>query len=217
MGDEDTTTEAMLIDTFGKIGWKYLPPEQLRREYSDVINEMDLSDALIRINPSIEKNPAYADEVVSKLRLIISGSQGEGIVAANERFMSWLHNEQSLPFGKNGEHVTVKLIDYDNIENNSFVVTHQVMYPLHSKDGGKRFDIVLYVNGLPLVVGECKTPTRQAISWIDGALDIEDYQQSDSASFFAPNAFVFATEGKFYRYGGIGMKTDLWGHGTSTA
>lgn len=211
MGDEDTTTEAMLINVLSESGWKYVPQDELRREYSDVINEMDLSDALVRINPSIEKNPAYADEVISKLRLIISGSQGEGIVAANERFMSWLHNEQSLPFGKNGEHVTVKLIDYDNPENNSFVVTHQVMYPLHSKDGGKRFDVVLYVNGIPLVVGECKTPTRPAVSWIDGALDIEDYEQSDSASFFTPNAFVFATEGKLYRYGGIGMKSEMWG------
>ena len=211
MGDEDRTTEAMLINVLNKTGWKYTPPEELKREYSDVINEIDLANALVRINPAIEKNPAYADEVISKLRLIISGSQGEGITAANERFMSWLHNEQSLPIGKNGEHVTVKIIDYDNPENNTFIVTHQLMYPLHSKDGGKRFDLVLYVNGIPLVVGECKTPTRLSVSWVDGAIDIEDYEQSDSASFFTPNAFVFATEGKQFRYGGIGMKSELWG------
>ncbi len=211
MGDEDTTTEAMLLDVFKSIGWKYIPQDELKREYSDVLNEQDLVDALIKINPSIERNPAYADEVISKLRLIISGSQGEGIVAANERFMSWMHNEQSMPIGKNGEHVTVKLIDYDNVSNNSFVVTHQVMYPLHSKDGGKRFDLVLYINGIPVSVGECKTPTRPSISWVDGALDIEDYQQSDAASFFTPNAIVFASEGKQFRYGGIGMKSELWG------
>jgi len=211
MGDEDTTTEAMLLDVFKSIGWKYIPQDELKREYSDVLNEQDLVDALIKINPSIERNPAYADEVISKLRLIISGSQGEGIVAANERFMSWMHNEQSMPIGKNGEHVTVKLIDYDNVSNNSFVVTHQVMYPLHSKDGGKRFDLVLYINGIPVSVGECKTPTRPSISWVDGALDIEDYQQSDAASFFTSNAIVFASEGKQFRYGGIGMKSELWG------
>ena len=197
MGDEDRTTEAMIIDAMKGLGWEYIPQDRLGRDYSDVINETDLTETLIRINPSIEKNPAYADEVISKLRMIVSGSQGEGIVAANERIMSWLHNEQSMPFGKNGEHVTVKIIDYDNIDNNHFVITHQVMYPLHSKDGGKRFDIVLYVNGLPLVIGECKTPTRPSVSWIDGALDIEDYERSDSASFFTTNAFVFATEGKF--------------------
>lgn len=211
MGDEDRTTEAMIIDAMKGLGWEYIPQDRLGRDYSDVINETDLTETLIRINPSIEKNPAYADEVISKLRMIVSGSQGEGIVAANERMMSWLHNEQSMPFGKNGEHVTVKLIDYDNIDNNHFVITHQVMYPLHSKDGGKRFDIILYVNGLPLVIGECKTPTRPSVSWIDGALDIEDYERSDSASFFTTNAFVFATEGKFYRYGGIGMKSEMWG------
>ena len=213
MGDEDTTTEAMLIDALQNIGWTYVKPDELQshREYSDVLNETDLVNSLMKLNPSIERNPQYADEVVSKLRAIISSSNGEGLVVANERFVSWMLNEQSMPFGKNGEHVTVRLIDYDNPENNQFIVSHQVMFPLHSKDGGKRFDIVLYINGMPVVVGECKTPTRPSISWVDGALDIEDYERSDAASFFTPNVLNFATEGKFFRYGAIGMKAEMWG------
>jgi len=213
MGDEDTTTEAMLIDALQNIGWTYVKPDELQshREYSDVLNETDLVNSLIKLNLSIERNPQYVDEVVSKLRAIISSSNGEGLVVANERFVSWMLNEQSMPFGKNGEHVTVRLIDYDNPENNQFIVSHQVMFPLHSKDGGKRFDIVLYINGMPVVVGECKTPTRPSISWVDGALDIEDYERSDAASFFTPNVLNFATEGKFFRYGAIGMKAEMWG------
>ena len=213
MGDEDTTTEAMLIDALQNIGWTYVKPDELQshREYSDVLNETDLVNSLMKLNPSIERNPQYADEVVSKLRAIISSSYSGGLVVANERFVSWMLNEQSMPFGKNGEHVTVRLIDYDNPENNQFIVSHQVMFPLHSKDGGKRFDIVLYINGMPVVVGECKTPTRPSISWVDGALDIEDYERSDAASFFTPNVLNFATEGKFFRYGAIGMKAEMWG------
>ncbi|NCB66882.1 MAG: HsdR family type I site-specific deoxyribonuclease, partial [Bacilli bacterium] len=193
--------------------WTYVKPDELQshREYSDVLNETDLVNSLIKLNLSIERNPQYVDEVVSKLRAIISSSNGEGLVVANERFVSWMLNEQSMPFGKNGEHVTVRLIDYDNPENNQFIVSHQVMFPLHSKDGGKRFDIVLYINGMPVVVGECKTPTRPSISWVDGALDIEDYERSDAASFFTPNVLNFATEGKFFRYGAIGMKAEMWG------
>ena len=211
MGDEDRIIEAKLIDTLQHIGWKYVKSDELGREYSDVLNEERVVSALIKLNPSIARNPQYADEVISKLRAIISGSHGEGLVVANERFVSWLHNEQSMPFGKNGEHVTVKLLDYNNPENNEFIVTHQVMFPLHSKDGGKRFDIVLYINGIPVVVGECKTPTRPSISWIDGVLDIEDYERSEAASFFTPNILNFATEGKFFRYGAIGMKAETWG------
>lgn len=213
MGDEDTTTEAMLIDALQNIGWTYVKPDELQshREYSDVLNETDLVNSLIKLNPSIERNPQYADEVVSKLRAIISSSYSGGLVVANERFVSWMLNEQSMPFGKNGEHVTVRLIDYDNPENNQFNVSHQVMFPLHSKDGGKRFDIVLYINGMPVSVGECKTPTRPSISWVDGALDIEDYERSDAASFFTPNVLNFASEGKFFRYGAIGMKAEMWG------
>jgi len=211
MGDEDKTTEAMIIDTLRTIGWNYVKQGELNRCYSDVLNEDDFVAALIKLNPSIERNPQFADEVVSKLRAIVSSSHGEGLVVANERFMSWMRNEQSMPFGKNGEHVTVKLIDYDNPYNNTFTITHQVMFPLHSKDGGKRFDIVLYINGMPIVIGECKTPTRPSISWVDGALDIEDYEKSEAASFFTSNILNFATEGKTFRYGAIGMKAEMWG------
>lgn len=208
MSDENNTTEAMILETLVEAGWKYVPQNELNREYSDVLNEEDFVNSLKRINPGID---SYAEDVVSKIRAIISSSVGEGIIAANERMMSWIHNEQSMPFGKNGEHVTVKLIDYENPENNQFIVTNQVMYPLHSKDGGKRFDIVLYVNGMPFVVGECKTPTRPSISWADGAIDIEDYERSDSSSFFTTNIFNFASEGKFFRYGATGAKSELWG------
>ena len=137
MGDEDTTTEAMLIDALQNIGWTYVKPDELQshREYSDVLNETDLVNSLMKLNPSIERNPQYADEVVSKLRAIISSSYSGGLVVANERFVSWMLNEQSMPFGKNGEHVTVRLIDYDNPENNQFIVSHQVIQQSTKRKG----------------------------------------------------------------------------------
>lgn len=46
------------------------------------------------------------------------------------------------------------------------------------KEGGKRLDIVLLVNGFPFVIGELKTPVRSAITWLDGAQDINEYEQS---------------------------------------
>ena len=57
-----------------------------------------------------------------------------------------------MPFGERGEHTTVRLIDFESLNNNDFVVTSQWVYPV--KEGGRRFDVLLLVNGIPLVIGE---------------------------------------------------------------
>lgn len=76
--------------------------------------------------------------------------------------------DKTLPFGENGDHITINLIDFENIENNHFVVAQQVHYIAATE---VYFDIVLYVNGIPLVVGEVKTATRPSVTWQDGAAD----------------------------------------------
>ncbi|MHB8883223.1 MAG: type I restriction endonuclease subunit R [Thermodesulfovibrionales bacterium] len=95
------------------------------------------------------------------------------------------------------------------IANNKYVVTSQWVYPV--KEGGRRFDIVLLVNGLPLVVGEAKTPVRPAITWVDGASDIHNGYEKSVPQMFVPNVFSFATEGKCFRYGSVRMPLDIWG------
>ena len=72
-----------------------------------------------------------------------------------------------------------------------------------------RFDVVLYVNGLPLVVGEAKTPARPSVSWFDGAADLHNYQNT-AREFFAPNLLVFATEGREFRYASLFLPLEQW-------
>lgn len=69
---------------------------------------------------------------------------------------------------------------------------------------------MLLINGFPVVIGEIKTATREAISWIDGAEDILDYQKS-IPGMFVSNIFNFATEGKRFRYGAVGAGVTHWG------
>src|SRR5439155_17178481 len=73
-----------------------------------------------------------------------------------------------------------------------------------------RFDLVLLVNGIPLIIGEAKTPVRPAISWLDGAMDIHDNYEINAPQMFVPNVFSFATEGKEYRFGSIRMPLENW-------
>lgn len=190
-------------------GWRYIPSDDLPRQPSDVFVEEMLRNALIRLNPEIKAQPDRADEVLYRLRTIPLSVQSSGLVRANEFLTEWLRGEKSMPFGERGEHTPVRLIDFENISNNEFVVTNQWVYPI--KEGGRRFDIVLLVNGLPLVIGEAKTPVRPAVTWVDGANDIHNGYEQSVPQMFVPNVFSFATEGKCFRYGSIRMPLDIWG------
>lgn len=119
--------------------------------------------------------------------------------------------EKTLPFGEDGDHITINLIDFDNIENNHFVVSQQVHFIASTE---AYFDIVLYVNGIPLVVGEVKTATRPAITWQDGAADFmggKKHYWKNVEPFFVPNLLCFASEGKTFAYGAINARVKDWG------
>lgn len=189
--------------------WRFVAAEELPRQHSDVLVESMVRDALIRLNPEIKAQPERADEVLYRLRTIPLSVQSEGLVRANELFAEWLRGEKSMPFGERGEHTPVRLIDFENLSNNDYVVTNQWVYPV--KEGGRRFDIILLVNGIPLVVGEAKTPVRPAVTWVDGASDIHNGYEQSVPQMFVPNVLSFATEGKCYRYGSVRMPIDIWG------
>jgi type I restriction enzyme R subunit len=227
MFNEENTVEQMVLDTLcggvtsGMVaeepanygdeikGWRFLPSEKLSRQHSDVLVDSMVRDALIRLNPEIKAQPDRADEVLYRLRTIPLSVQSEGLVRANELFAEWLRGEKSMPFGEHGEHTPVRLIDFDNLSNNDYVVTTQWVYPV--KEGGRRFDIVMLINGFPMVIGEAKTPVRPAVTWVDGASDIHNGYEQSVPQMFVPNVLSFATEGKCYRYGSVRMPIDIWG------
>lgn len=189
-------------------GWQYNAPDELKRSVSEVLLEDRLIDALKRLNPSIEENPELADEVIYKLRAILLSVGQIGLVRANQAFQKWMCGDESMPFGKNNQHIPINLIDFENIGNNDFVVTNQLrVYARETKIP----DIVLFVNGIPVVVGELKTPIRPSISWLDGAHEIVEVYENSIPQLFVPNILNFATEGKSFGYGGIRTPLQFWG------
>ena len=204
----EQNVEDMIIHTLQSNGWEYMPAAELPRAESDVMVESHLRDALIRFNPCIATNPAHADTVIYKLRALISTVRPHDLVTQNERFKKLIFEENSFPFDKDGRSISIRFFDYDNPENNRFVVTNQWVYP--QALGGKRLDVVLLINGFPVAIGEMKSPVRPAISWMDGAGDILDYEKS-IPEMFVTNIFNFATEGKCFRYGAINAPVTLWG------
>lgn len=168
-----------------------------------------IRDALIHLNPEIAADPDRADEVLYKLRAIVLSVRGDGLIKANEEMTAWLRGERSMPFGTNHEHVSIRLIDFENLENNQYVVTNQ--FVVRSGPAERRADLVLLVNGLPLVVIEAKTPVRQAVSWLDGALQVHDDYERNVPELFVANVFSVASEGKELMYGSIRCPVNLWG------
>lgn len=192
---------------YGEAKWKYIQSELLHREITDVLIEQELLDALQRLNPEIAAQPEYAEEVLRKLRAILFSVGNVGLVRANEEFARYLRGEVNMPFGKNEQHVPVRLIDFENVSNNSFILTNQ--FRIHARET-KIPDVVMFVNGIPLVVGEAKTPVRPAISWLDGAHDINVVYENAVPQLFVPNVFSFATEGKELFIGGVRTPLEFW-------
>lgn len=207
MFSEANAVEEFLLSRMTGLGWTFVHGPRLERTSSDAMLEASVRTALLRLNPEIAAVPDRADEVIYKLRGVILGVAGDGLVRANEEFMAWVRGDRTMPFGPNGEHTTVRLVDFEDPSSNEFVVANQVVCTLGPE---KRFDLVGFINGLPLVIGEAKSPTRPSVSWVDGAAQVHDDYEQNVPRFFVPNVFSFATEGKEYRYGSVRMPIQMW-------
>lgn len=211
--NEENTVEQMLINAAAQRGWIYVEPKFVPRLPDEVLVVEWLLEALLRLNPI---TPEQAEQVIYKLRAAItSGSQSDGLVEANDQFRKLLFEENSYPFGENGDNINIRFFsdgkDKDGKEyRNRCIVTNQWEYPRLSKEGGKRLDLVFVINGIPMVIGEAKTPVRPQVTWADGATDIMHYQKS-IPEMFVPNILCFASEGKELQYAGIGCPIDKWG------
>jgi type I restriction enzyme R subunit len=200
---------ARQLSQISGLGWHFLARQSIPRQLHEVLVEEYVRDALIRLNPEIAAQPDRADDVLYKLRAIVMGVRTDGLVKANEEFAVWLTGERSMPFGESGEHVTVRLIDFADLEQNQYVVTTQFTFRAGPTE--KRADLVLLVNGIPLIVIEAKTPVRSSQSWLDAALQVHHDYERNVPELFVPNVLSIATEGKELRYGSIGLPIELWG------
>ena len=207
--NEENTVEQMLIDSASKCGWSYVEPHNVPRLTDEVLVVEWLMEALLALNPI---TPDQAEQVIYKLRACIAtGGASDELVTANDKFRRLLFEENSYPFGDNGDNINIKFFsDNPRVYKNRYAVTNQWEFPRKSKEGGKRLDLVYVINGIPMVIGEAKTPVKASVTWADGASDILHYQKS-IPEMFVSNILTFASEGKDLQYAGIGCPIDKWG------
>ena len=187
--------------------WQYKSAADLNRSVNEVLLEKELTEALIRLNPEIAAKPELADEVIYKLRAILISVNQIGLVKANEEFFKWLGGDKTMPFGENNRHVPIRIFDFENLTENKYILTNQ--FRIHHRET-KIPDIVLFINGIPVVIGEAKTPIRPSVSWLDGAYEIHEVYENTVPQLFVPNILSFATEGKALYHGSIRCPLDFW-------
>lgn len=205
--NESNTVEEMLINAAGERGWIYVEASQVPRLPDEVFVSQWLQTALIEIN---HITPDQAQIVIDRIRArVISCNHYDDLVAANDKFRSLLFEENSYPFGPDGDNIVIKFF-HEEMSKNRCVVTNQWEYPRLSHEGGKRLDLVYLINGIPMVIGEAKTPVRPDVTWADGATDILHYEKS-IPQMFVSNILTFASEGKELQYAGVCCPIEKWG------
>jgi type I restriction enzyme R subunit len=192
---EASTIQKSLIEWADEAGWEHVTGNDLPRGEHDVVIEEWAREALLRLNPELVEDPESADLVVHEINQAILDANN-GLVGANELLIVMLRGDHSFPT-IDGVHVPRRLIDFEDPDANRFVVADEVRITGAVKP--RRFDLVYYVNGFPLVVAETKSPVKHQVSWVNAAKDIYGTYEEEYPSFFATNVFNVATEGLEFR------------------
>ncbi len=209
---EFNTSQQHMVDCAKANGFTFIPAEQLDRDYSDVLLESVLSKKLLELNKGeYVDGESFVTEAILSLRKIINSAESKGMILANKEFFEWINGDHSLKQGKDNKDITVHYIDFENISNNSLIVSTEVNYPRKRFDGGRAFDVVLYINGIPFVIGEAKTPFSEEWTAIDGADDIYSVYQKECYKFFVPSLLCVASDCHQFIYAAIGVDPFKWG------
>lgn len=183
---ESEFEQAVLELMRDKLGYEYAYGPDVPRDYHSPLYEDMLQSSLQDINPELPQEAL--DEAVYKLK----NYQVRGLIQKNEVFMDYLQNGIEVGYMKQGEqkYAHVKLIDYDHLNQNSFYAVNQWTVVENST---KRPDVVIFVNGLPLVVVELKSCSREETDVSDAYRQLRNYMK-EIPSLFTYNAFCIMSD-----------------------
>ena len=185
--NEDTFEQAV-IELFENMGYTHIyAPDMNRTDYSRPLLDDALRDCLVRLNRNL---PVTAiDEAILKLNDFDAGS----LLQKNMVFMDYLQNGITVKYVVNGEERSsvVRLIDYTDAAKNDFYVVNQ--YTFVENGNNRRPDIILFINGMPLVLMELKSPSKDEVGAENAYNQIRNYMQ-DIPSLFYYNAICVISD-----------------------
>lgn len=168
--------ENSIIELFRNMGYRYVYGPDIERNYHNPLYEAELETALCRLNPSM---PAEAiQEALYKLK----NFENAELVQKNALFMDYIQHGVEVRYFVKGEECSglVYLVDYKNPDNNSFVVVNQWTF---IENSNKRPDVLLFLNGFPVVLLELKSPSREETDASEAYLQIRNYMKEIPTMF----------------------------------
>lgn len=209
--NEGRTVENPMLDWLQspELGWRYEDAKAVAREYRErradnLVDEREvlllpiLRERLIALNPGVITDEERAERVISRLRA----------ERDNQEWLRWMRGEQSMSFAVDETAQNIRLIDYDDIEANDFLATNQ--FRVEGPKDNIRTDVLLFVNGIPIVNIEAKTTGRDwHIDWTEGAKQCRRYGE-EAPQLYYSNVFCGAMNELVFRYGVPGTKFHTW-------
>jgi type I restriction enzyme R subunit len=211
-GIREREFQNLMIQWSLPMGWTFTAGRSLPRETTQTVVASLLRDAIVQFNPGVIDG-FDVDAVVEEIVATVNAVEG-GLVRANEQVLRLLRGHKEFRDTDGAWHA-LKIIDFEHPTANTLVVSDEVTITVPGKTS-RRFDLVYWVNGLPLVVVEVKSPTANS-GWADAAREINDVYATEYPWFFTPNVFAVASDGLKLRFGAAGAPTNLWQPFRSTA
>ncbi|MFC2018689.1 type I restriction endonuclease subunit R [Chloroflexota bacterium] len=197
MYSELKQVELPLVKTLQKLDWEYIASvelDELRDSYDNPFILSYLRDAIVKLNSRKGITEEHADAIIHRLQRIDN----------NEEFSTWLKGEQSFKYSPSENAVSINLIDTEDLTNNRFTVTNQfkqsITHGVIENEKHIKPDIVLFINGIPTTVIECKVLSTEESTYQEGIKQIERYQ-NHSPRMFVSNCFNISTDGHILKYG----------------
>lgn len=179
--------ENSVIELFQHLGYTHVyGPDVENRDFNSPLYLDILEDSIYRINPNVPKSAIQ--EALFKIKNFDNGE----LLQQNKIFMDYLQNGITVKYLENGEQrsTIVYLVDYKNVDNNSFIVANQWTFVENSE---KRPDVLLFINGLPLVLFELKSPSREETDSSQAYRQIRNYMK-EIPSMFIYNAICVMSD-----------------------
>lgn len=175
---KEANYENSIVELFRNMGYHHVYGPKIERDFYSPLYDEELIAALYKLNPSMPE--AAIQDALYKLK----NFENAELVQKNELFMNYLQNGIEVKYFVNDEECSglVYLLDYKKPDNNSFVVANQWTF---IENSNKRPDVILFLNGLPLVLIELKSPAREETDASEGYLQIRNYMQE------IPSMFVY--------------------------
>ena len=186
-GYNEGSYENSIVDLFeNNLQYQHVYGPNIERNFYSPLYEDVLIESIERINSGLPHSAI--DDALYKLKNFENGE----LVQKNMVFMDYLQNGVPVRYfdGSEEKSAIVYLIDYDNVNNNSFIVANQWTF---IESSNKRPDIILFINGLPLVVMELKSPSREETDASEAYRQLRNYMH-EIPSMFIYNAICVMSD-----------------------